>query len=73
MIAANRVLPLLTKTRFRIRVQSSAHFPWKPEVQRRTFQLYSDEVIKGIDLGMLAKPWPLWVLQVQENRRLSIY
>jgi ABC-type multidrug transport system fused ATPase/permease subunit len=33
----------------------SAHFPWKPEVQRRTFQLYSDEeVIKGIDLGVNA-------------------
>jgi hypothetical protein len=32
-----------------------------------------EEVIKGIDLGVnAAKPWPLWVLQVQENR-LSIY
>jgi ABC-type multidrug transport system fused ATPase/permease subunit len=55
MIAANRVFAIIdTKTRFRIRVQSSAHFPWKPEVQRRTFQLYSDEVIKGIDLGVNA-------------------
>jgi hypothetical protein len=63
-------LPLFTKTRFRIRVQSSAHFPWKPEVQRRTFQLYSrsDQRYWFVNAG---ETWPLWVLQVQENRRLS--
>jgi hypothetical protein len=35
--------------------------------------IFHEEVIKGIDLGVNAGETVLWVLQVQENRRLSIY